>query len=133
MENQRCKICGSLIKCGCEDPHHLFEPDHLAKGGSRWGAVREPRDEHLGNQKLSAILARLKLLWMRRSSGRRVSRLDGQTIFSDADWAALSESALFAKLREEEGGGGAPCQASPPSAAKRRGMPGVDSVERGGQ
>lgn len=133
MKNQRCKICGSFPKCGCEDPRYLLDPDHFAKGGNQWGAVRESRDEHLGNRKLAAILARLRLLWLRRTPGRRVSRLDGQTIFSDADWAALSESALFAKLREEEGGGGAPCQASPPSAAKRRGMPGVHSVERGGQ
>ena len=131
QEKQRCKICGSSTKCGCEDLYLLFEPSCSDRVEIRRGAISEPCDEDVGNRKLSAILERLRTLWLRRTPGRRVSRLDGQTIFSDADWTALSESALFEE--PGEGGGGAPCQTLPPSATTSRGMAGVGSIERGGR
>ncbi|QJE02510.1 hypothetical protein HH212_22870 [Massilia forsythiae] len=71
----------------------------------------------VGSDKLAAILARLKTLWATQARGRRVSRLDGGTIFTDAEWAALGDCSLFAKLGEDDEGGGAPTQASPPSLA----------------
>jgi hypothetical protein len=76
----------------------------------------------VNHRRLDAILARLRELWWRQAAGARTSRLDGTTIFTEAQWAALGESAFFAKLRDggdDEGGSGAPLQASPPTSALR--------------
>lgn len=61
--------------------------------------------------KLSAILFRLRMLWAWQTNPATVSRLDGQSFITEAEWAALAESALFAKLRAEsaEGGEGGAC------------------------
>lgn len=67
-----------------------------------------------GVGKLALVLARLAALWSTQSGKRRVSKLDGEAFFSETEWSALGDSALFAKLRrarDDEGGGGAPAQA----------------------
>lgn len=55
--------------------------------------------------KMAAILARLRGLWASQANPAAVSRLDGELFLSEAEWAALADSALFAKLRAEHGGG----------------------------
>jgi hypothetical protein len=55
--------------------------------------------------KMAAILARLRTLWVCQANPAAVSRLDGELFLSEAEWAALADSALFAKLRAEHGGG----------------------------
>jgi hypothetical protein len=55
--------------------------------------------------KMAAILARLRALWVSQANPAAVSRLDGELFLSEAEWAALADSALFAKLRAEHGGG----------------------------
>jgi len=130
-EKQRCTRCGSSTNCGCDDLYPLFAADSSDKERLRRQTPQESLDEDMGNTKLSAILARLRTLWTRSAQERRASRLDGGTIFSDADWIALSESALFAKLREDNGGGGAPSQASPPPAPTSGGNTDSDSTQRG--
>jgi hypothetical protein len=55
--------------------------------------------------KMAAILARLRALWASQANPAAVSRLDGELFLSEAEWAALADSALFAKLRAEQGGG----------------------------
>jgi len=69
-----------------------------------------------GACKLAFVLARLATLWSLQARQARVSRLDGGAFFSDAEWSALGDSALFAKLRRGrddggESGGGAPAHA----------------------
>lgn len=104
---------------GERDPIFALDERHLARSHGR------TRGERLGGvseRKLAAILARLKMLWARQAQGRRVSRLDGETIFSDAEWAALGDSTLFARLGAGQGGGGdqgggAPSQAAPPTCS----------------
>lgn len=91
-----------------------FDRSHGPRRGQPMGSVSE--------RKLAAILARLKTLWARQAQGRLVSRLDGETIFSDAEWAALGDSTLFARLGAGQGGGddeggGAPSQAAPPTCS----------------
>jgi hypothetical protein len=130
-KKQRCTRCGSSTNCGCDDLYPLFAADSSDKERLRSQTPQEALDEDIGNRKLSAIFARLRTLWTWRAQERRVSRLDGGTIFSDADWIALSESALFAKLREDDGGGGAPSQASPPPASTDGGNNDRDSLQRG--
>ena len=100
-----------------------------ARSDSAW-RISEPGRDYIGSLKLTAILLRLRMLWTQQGHIRRVSRLDGRTIFTDAEWAALGDSMLFARLREcsdEEGGGGAPGQAPPPftwPGDERDGQPG---------
>lgn len=65
---------------------------------------RPGRDGH-GAGKMASILARLRTLWALQANPVAVSRLDGELFLSEAEWAALADSALFAKLRAEHGGG----------------------------
>ncbi|MGF6273879.1 hypothetical protein ABIB38_002257 [Massilia sp. UYP11] len=130
-KKQRCTRCGSSTDCGCDDLYPLFAADGSDKEHLRRQTPQEALDEDIDNRKLSAILARLRTLWTRSAQERRASRLDGGTIFSDADWIALSESALFAKLREDDGGGGGPSQVSPPPAPTDGGNNDRDSLQRG--
>lgn len=130
-KKQRCTRCGGSTNCGCDDLYPLFAADSCDKEHLRRQTPQEALVDDIGNRKLSTILARLRTLWTRSAQERRVSRLDGGTIFSDADWIALSESALFAKLREDDGGGGAPSQASPPPAPTSGGNTNGNSIQRG--
>jgi hypothetical protein len=92
-----------------------------------WRACESRADSAKGtgsvnHRRLDAILAKLRELWWRQAAGARTSRLDGATIFTEAQWAALGESAFFARLRDggdDQGGSGAPIQALPPSLAPR--------------
>jgi hypothetical protein len=134
-EEKRCACCGGLVARTREEIETSSELDDL--GG--WNDCRcgAPLLGGAGTseRKLAAILARLKALWTWQSQKNRTSRLDGATIFSEAEWAALGDSMLFARLREgsdEEGGGGAPSQAPPPftwPGDERDGQPGES--ERG--
>lgn len=98
----------------------------------------KPADEfasQAGAGKLGVVLARLAALWSPQAGARRVSRLDGEAFFSDAEWSALGDSALFAKLRrgrDNEGGGGAPAQADVSDALPPRRLPslGADAGRR---
>lgn len=130
-KKQRCTRCGSSTNCGCDDLYPLFAADGSDEERLRRQTSQEAPGEDIGNRKLSAILARLRTLWTRSAQERRASRLDGGTTFSDADWIALSESALFAKLREDDGSGGAPSQASPPPAPTSGPNADGDSIQRG--
>lgn len=116
-EEKRCACCGGLVARMREEIETSSELDDL----DGWNDCRccAPLLGGAGasERKLAAILARLKTLWTWQSQKSRTSRLDGATIFSEAEWAALGDSMLFARLRkgsDEEGGGGAPGQAPPP-------------------
>jgi hypothetical protein len=134
-EEKRCACCGGLVARTGEEIETSFELDGL----DGWNDCRcgAPMLSGAGasDRKLAAILARLKTLWTWQAQKSRTSRLDGATIFSEAEWAALGDSMLFARLREgsdEEGGGGAPRQAPPPftwPGDERDGQPGAS--ERG--
>lgn len=79
-----------------DDPNGLWEerPDYWAPDGDR------------GNPegRFGRILARMKALWMGQAKPGSASRLDGERFISDAEWAALGDSALFEKLRHESRG-----------------------------
>lgn len=82
--------------------------------------------------KLSAVLYRLRLLWVSQAHPARMSRLDGARFITDAEWAALGDSALFAKLRAQGGGGenGGNASADPgaPSTDDRNAPHGQETV-----
>ena len=134
-EEKRCACCGGLVARTREEIENSLELDDL----DGWNDCRcgAPMLGGAGasDRKLAAILARLKTLWNWQAQRSRASRLDGATIFSEAEWAALGDSMLFARLRDgsdEEGGGGAPSQAPPPftwPGDERDGQPGES--ERG--
>jgi hypothetical protein len=134
-EEKRCACCGGLVARTGEEIETSFELDGLdGWNDCRCGAPMLG-GASASERKLAAILARLKALWTWQAQKSRASRLDGATIFSEAEWAALGDSMLFARLREgsdEEGGGGAPSQAPPPftwPSDNRDGQPGAS--ERG--
>jgi hypothetical protein len=140
-EEKRCACCGGLVAGTRQEIETSFELDDLddLDDLDGWNDCRcgAPMLGGAGasERKLAAILARLKTLWNWQAQRSRASRLDGATIFSEAEWAALGDSMLFARLREgsdEEGGGGAPSQAPPPftwPGDERDGQPGAS--ERG--
>jgi hypothetical protein len=129
-EEKRCACCGGLVAGTREEIETSFELDDLdGWNDCRCGAPMLG-GASASERKLAAILARLKTLWNWQAQRSRQSRLDGATIFSEAEWAALDDSMLFARLREgsdDEGGGGAPSQAAPPFTClsdNRDGQPG---------
>lgn len=86
-----------------EQSHGLaLEFDGSERRGTERG-IHPGRDRDAG--KMAAILARLRALWASQANPAAVSRLDGELFLSEAEWAALADSALFAKLRAEQGGG----------------------------
>lgn len=96
-----------------------FCAEGLRRNPTREHATESPADEFVARAsvgKLAFILARLATLWSLQARERQVSRLDGEVFFTDAEWSALGESALFAKLRRArddggDSGGGAPAHA----------------------
>jgi len=135
-EEKRCACCGGLMGRTREDIETSFALDDLDGWKECRCGAQMFRGAGASDRKLAAILARLKTLWTWQVQKSRASRLDGATVFSEAEWSALGESMLFARLREgsdEEGGGGAPGQAPPPPFTwpddARDGRPGAS--ERG--
>lgn len=59
-------------------------------------------------RKLAMIARRLQALWSSQCRGQRFFRLDRSMTITDVEWAALGDSALFAKKIRGDEGGGAP-------------------------